>query len=308
MFFIVGSARSGTTLLRMLLNAHPQVAVPPESRFITELYSGDEVGVSEFLRRLESHQRFARWELSIDEVAVQLEGRDRAPFVEAIDAVYRAYAQARGKIYWGDKTPRYVENIPLLSKLWPRARFVHMVRDGRAVALSYADVSFGPTTVARAARLWSTRVRQGMLAGRSLPAGRYHELHYEALVEEPEAEIRILCRFLGFRYDASMFDYVERSRGEVLDRARASNPNVTSPIHLTRSWREQMPLPQVEAFEAVAGDVLSDLGYERACPAPGLGARLSAALGLAGLPVGRLRSSAAARPPDDQPSSSEKRT
>lgn len=291
MFFIVGSARSGTTLVRMLLNAHPQVAVPPESRFITEMYSGDVVDVARFLERLESHNRFSKWELPITAVAAQLQGRERAPFPDVIEAAYRAYAEARSKVCWGDKTPRYVENIPFLSKLWPQARFVHIVRDGRAVALSYADVTFGPTTVAKAARLWGTRVRQGMLAGRSLPQGRYHELRYESLIEEPETEIRALCAFLDIAYDPSMFDYAQRSRGEVLDRARASNPNITSPIHLTRSWRRQMPEAQVEAFEAVAGDVLVDLGYERIFPAPSASARVAAALGRAGLPVGRLKAS-----------------
>ena len=79
MFFIVGSARSGTTLLRTMLNAHPHVAVPPESRFIVELYRDDEVSVDSFLSSLAAHTRFEAWELPIESVRGQLEGRTEVP-------------------------------------------------------------------------------------------------------------------------------------------------------------------------------------------------------------------------------------
>jgi hypothetical protein len=165
-FFIVGSARSGTTFLRLSLNAHPVVAVPPESRFITELNEGtSEVEISRFLQRLARHPRFAAWELSIEAVEAELQGLDRVSYAGAIDATYRAYAKSHGKDRWGDKTPRYVVNIPALAELFPTARFIHLIRDGRDVALSYADVPFGPKNVAKAAELWANRVAKGIRDG-----------------------------------------------------------------------------------------------------------------------------------------------
>lgn len=291
MFFIVGSARSGTTLLRMMLNAHPQVAVPPESRFIVELYDeSDEIVVDDFLRRLEAHARWQAWDVPIEAVAAELEGAERAPYPEALEACYRAFARSRNKALYGDKTPRYVEHIDLLHRLWPQGRFVHLVRDGREVALSYADVPFGPKTVAKAARLWGSRVDRGMAAGRALPEGLYFELRYERLLEDPEGGVRELSRFLGLDFDPAMLEYGERAKSEMLERARRYNPNVIEKIARTRSWSEQMPKAQVEIFEAVAGDTLGALGYERRFPRPGLAARVGAVLGLAGAPVGRLRS------------------
>src|SRR3712207_1470296 len=151
-FFIVGSARSGTTLLRLMLNAHPSVAVPPESRFVVELWTGAErVNVAQLLAKLAAHTRFQAWDLPIEMVEHELEGVTGAPYATAIEAAYQAYARGSGKSRWGDKTPRYVESIPLLAKLWPDSRFVHLVRDGRNVALSYADVPFGPKNVVKAA-------------------------------------------------------------------------------------------------------------------------------------------------------------
>jgi hypothetical protein len=294
-FFIVGSARSGTTLLRLMLNAHPLVAVPPESRFITELWGGSpEVEVEEFTKALAGHTRFTAWELPIEAVEAEIGDRARLPYADAIDAVYRAYAHARGKVRWGDKTPRYVESIPFLADLFPDARFVHLVRDGRNVALSYADVPFGPKTVAKAAELWSRRVLEGIGAGRALGPGRYVELRYEDLVEDIEGRTKELTEFLELPFDEGMLDYTERSRSDVLPRAAKYNPHVTEkPIARTRSWETDMPAGHVAVFEAIAGRVLASLGYEVRNPAPTPAARLQAAMGRVGLPVGRLRRSPA---------------
>ena len=89
-----------------------------------------------------------------------------------------------------------------------------------------------------------------------------------------------------------MLDYTERARGAVLPRAKKYNPHVEErPISKVRSWEESMPPAQAEVFEAVAGDVLSELGYERRHPRPGARARLTAAAGKAGAPVTRLEPS-----------------
>jgi len=288
MFFIVGSARSGTTLLRMMLNAHPEVAVPPESRFVVDLYRSDDVQVDDFLEQLDAHQRWTFWDTPIEDVRAQLAGLTTVPYPEAIEAAYMAYAQNRNKKRYGDKTPRYVEDLPLLARLWPGAKFVHLVRDGREVALSFADVPFGPSTVAKAAALWKERVVRGMEQGRPLGPHRYTELRYERLLANPQAEVEALCSFLDLDFNPAMLDYSERARSEVLDRARLYNPNVTRSITKTRSWDEQMLPSQVEVFEAIAGDTLKELGYERAFPSPSLRARVASLVGRAGLPVGRL--------------------
>jgi hypothetical protein len=292
-FFIVGSARSGTTLVRLLLNAHPEIVVPPESRFVVELWRGTgEVRVDDFLEALARHPQFAAWELSVDAVARELPAARAVAYADAIDAVYRAYARPRGKTCWGDKTPRYIERLPWLAERFPAARFVHVVRDGRNVALSYADVPFGPKTVAGAARLWARRVRAGLDAGRALGPERYLELRYERLVAGDaglEEHARRLCSFLGVAFAPIMLRYGEVAAGEALPKSAQLNPLVTAgPVVETRSWERQMPALHVEVFESLAGDVLSELGYVRRYPHPRKRARAIALLGRR-LPVGRLK-------------------
>ena len=277
-------------MLRLMLNAHPEVAVPPESRFVVDLYTGsDEVETLALLTRLAQHDRFAAWELPIEAVRGELGDTTRAPYADVMRAAYRAYARLQGKSRWGDKTPRYVEHLDLLSRLFGDARFIHLIRDGRNVALSYADVPFGPKTAAAAADVWARRVSAGMRVGRTLEH-RYLEMLYEDLVEDAAGEIKALCEFLELDFDAGMLDYTERARDAVLPRAASYNPNITrKPMSNVRAWETSMPEDQVEVFEAVAGPVLSDLGYPRHFPSPSRAARLKASLGRAGIPVGRLR-------------------
>jgi hypothetical protein len=129
--------------------------------------------------------------------------------------------------------------------------------------------------VATAALWWRWHVLLGRRDGRALPGDRYHELRYEALVEDPEQECRDLCRFLDVEYDDAMVRFHEgRTRDEPgLSPKRAWLP-VTAGL---RQWREEMRPEDVEAFEAAAGDALEELGYDRAVPDPGEAARRQAA-------------------------------
>jgi Sulfotransferase family len=289
-FFIVASARSGTTMLRLILNRHPRIAVPPESRFITELWQGsDQVEVDNFLGRLAAHERFAAWELSIEAVHKELGENSTVSYHDAITAAYRAYARSKGKDLWGDKTPRYVEHIPFLARLFPGSRFIHLVRDGRDVALSYADVSFGPKTVSSSAHLWAKRVSAGIRDGRALGPARYTEIRYEQLVEDADPQLHELCAFLGVSFEPIMLHGPGSNEDDVLSRAAAYNPHVTDkPKSGVREWRRTMRARHVEMFEAVAGGVLSELEYPRQYPSPSLLARTAAYLGGRGVPIGRV--------------------
>ena len=289
-FFVVGSARSGTTLLRVILNAHSEVAVPPESRFVTELYRGSsEVDVDEFLTRLGRHRQFQGWALDVDAIRDELPRSGSVPYAGAIEAAYVAYMKSRAKTRWGDKTPRYVMRIPFLAQLFPTARFVHLVRDGRNVALSYAKVPFGPKTAPRAAALWAERVSIGARDGRKLGTDRYLELRYEDFVAAPEDHVKRLCDFIDVAFEPSMLDYGEVGEQVLFDKAATYNPHVfEKPKPGVRSWESEMPARQVELFEAVAGETLEMFGYPRRYPAAGLTTRVAASLGRIGIPLGRL--------------------
>lgn len=263
---VLGVRRSGTTLLRVMLDRNPSLAVPDESYFVPQLarrHRGivDAAAFTDDLRRLPT---LVEWDLSPDSVAARL--RSGMTTGEAIAAVFEAYAEARGKNRWGDKTPLYMQYLPLLEALFPTALFVHLVRDGRDAALSYLAVPGGimttgwghPRDAAGFACQWATEVRAARALGRRV-GDRYLEVRYETLVAAPAEELRRVCGFAGLAYDEAMLGYV----GETDSARKEHQQRLNEPPRVgVRDWRTEMPGPDREAFEAVAGDLLLDLGYE----------------------------------------------
>jgi hypothetical protein len=272
--FIVGSPRSGTTLLRAMFDSHSDLAIPPESYFIVGLYRRLADGQhpldrEAFLAKLMAHERFGRWGIGPHEVAAAFDRDVPATYADAIRSVYRLYAKVRGKSRYGDKTPRYSIDVPLLAELFPEARFIQIVRDGRDVALSLMDVRLGQGHVREAALLWRARVRAARRAGVVLGPYRYREVRYEDLVDDPESILTRLCSFIDLDFEPSMLRYFERI-GEIPDPALGVRyrPGHHSRLRLPptkglRDWRSQMSRDDLAVFEADAGDLLSELGYER---------------------------------------------
>jgi hypothetical protein len=279
--FFVGCPRSGTTLLGRIGDAHPRLAVIHETRWIPGWYrkrrglSTEGDVTHELLERLPEHPRFAT--LGLDSSSLDgLLRRDRpVHYADFVASLFDLYGQQRDKPLVGDKTPRYVRDLPTLHALWPHAKFVHLIRDGRDVCLSVLDWQKGATNfstweedpVSTTALWWEWNVKLGREAGSLLGPERYYELRYETLVTEPERECRALCAFLGLRYDAAMLRFHEGRMTD--DDARLDTRHPWRPVTAgLRSWRAEMPAEDAVRFEAAAGGLLADLGYERATPPP----------------------------------------
>jgi hypothetical protein len=283
--FVVGRGRSGTTLVRAILDSHPDMAVPDETHLIVRLgrrrqryerASGFDVDT--FMDDLGRRRGFDCFELDEPVVRADLRADPPGSYPDAIRRVFALYAASRGKRRYADKTPIHVLNVPYLADLFPEARFVHVIRDGREVALSYLDVAWGPTSVADAALEWRRAVLSGRRAGSRLGPSRYLEVRYERLVDDTEATVRGLCDFLDLAFDPVMLRYHERA-DEVA--GKMGMPDARQALYrpLTRGlrdWRTQIPVSDVALFEALAGDVLDELGYERVAGRPSARLRLGA--------------------------------
>lgn len=290
--FVVGVPRSGTTLLRAMLDSHPALAVPGESPFLVRL-SGRRYAragrfeTERFLADLLAEDRFRRWGLAPGEVRRALLGPPPEGFADAVRRVYGAYATSRGKPRYADKTPGHVRHVGLLSRLFPEARFVHLIRDGRDVALSLGELGWEPRGLEAAAALWLRMVRAGRRAGRALGPSRYREVRYEELVADPRGELRSLCGFLDLDFDERMLDYPARA-AEVLAPLRSPEAHRSlflPPTRGLRDWRREMTPGNLARFESVAGPLLEELGYARGVRRPPLSAHVSARLRLGGSEV-----------------------
>jgi hypothetical protein len=264
---VLGVRRSGTTLLRVMLDRHPRLAVPDESYFVPQLAHRHRGAVDpdEFVEDLRRLPTVREWD--IDPEAVRRQLHEGMTTGEAIAAVYEQYAADRGKDRWGDKTPMYMQYLLLLERLFPDALYVHLIRDGRDAALSFLSMPRGivtetwahPRTVADFACQWRTEVAAAQGLGSRVGPGRYLEVRYEELVAEPEAGLRRICDFAALSFAADMLGYAE----EVDVSAKPHHQSLKlPPTPGLRDWRTAMTRDDVATFEEVAADLLIELGYE----------------------------------------------
>ncbi|TFH23282.1 MAG: sulfotransferase [Myxococcales bacterium] len=280
--FLVGCPRSGTTLAKRMLDAHPRIAITRETHWITRFFrkhvglTDDGMVTPALLDELLAYKRFPHLHLDEADVRALVTAEKPMRYTTFVSAVFDLYGLREGKPLVGDKTPPYVRYVGMLSEMWPRARFVHIIRDGRDVCLSMlkwrmADRAAGRRStweedpVTTTALWWEWLIRLGREAGEPLGPDRYYEMKYETLVADPPGELATLCKFLELPYDDVMLRYHEGRTSS--DAKLSANAAWLPPTQGLRDWRNQMSPEDLENFEAAAGTMLTELGYEHGAPA-----------------------------------------
>ena len=271
-FFIVGFQRSGTTLLRLMLDNHPDLAVPLDTVGLWARYADDlaryhdlrdEADARQLVTDLLAEERIRLWEtpLTVDGVLAQ---RTTPGFPGIMDAFHRAYAYAHGKHYWGDKDPGNMERIDRLAQWFPGCRIVHIIRDGRDACLSQTRQDFGFDDLFECAACWREQVEWVRRIGGVLGPDRYFEFRYEDLVAEPEPILRRIAAFLGVDWSPAMLEYHRQVKKSVPDSKRHIWPLLDQPPQKDAAgrWKAAFSAGERIAFEKRAGPVLRSLGYE----------------------------------------------
>jgi hypothetical protein len=171
-----------------------------------------------------------------------------------LTAIFSQLADQLSCERWGDKTPEYAYHLPLLLELFPEASFVHVVRDGRDVALSTFDMHFGAKNAYAAARDWMACIDAVDTFRRAFPQARVLEIRYEDLLSDPQAVFGGLSRFLQIVDGEAL---AARVGSAVAPQLRAGNTN---------KWRARLSTSEQRRFEAVAGSALTRYGYDRIAP------------------------------------------
>lgn len=271
--FVVGHGRSGTSLTVKLLRKYFHVGFGTESQFFVRYFDRlrhyDHLRTRRDLRRLVQdlarERCFERWNrrfgfrLDPDRVMREL---SEPSYPGVIDAIFRQLAAHHGVERWGDKTPAYARHLPVLRLLFPRAQFVHIVRDGRDVALSTFRMPWGAKNAYAAAVDWVESLELVREFSSGLPADQWHEFQYETLLKDPGRVAAGLIDFLGIDdADGMLLRFVASRMGDDLWDANCGK------------WRTGMPPRQVGMFESVARGWLERFGYDvgaerRAAPGP----------------------------------------
>lgn len=280
---VVGAPRSGTTLLRLMLDAHRELAIPPETGFLSLEFDDAPDLRGDFFEKVTGFPRGApNWsDFQIPKAQFWDELLRITPFniADGLRSFYRLYASRFGKCRWGDKTPGHSFGMRTIEARLPEARFIHLIRDGRDVALSWRPLWFSPgKEMCELAKAWAEWVQVTRNLGRVCQY--YLEVRFEELVRDPEPVLQTICRFLELDYHECMVRFFEGSAARLAEHgARLSSAGQTiisreqrlqqqaltmHPVEGRRAlhWKHAMSRDEQEEFARAAGSTLSDLGYE----------------------------------------------
>ncbi len=269
--FVVGTPRSGTTLLASMLGAHPRIDCGPETLFLTRLEAADAPAL---LDPADWPKRATDFVMSLhlqDASVAELYGRDRAavraclatrrPSIAAmLESLTAARAAVHGKPRWAEKTPRHLLSLPAIRAAWPDAQIVRVVRDPRDVALSASRVPFADQSVVVNLCLCARqdRIARGFFAADS----NSHALRFEDLLADPQPVLERLCSFLGESYDPQMVTRPDAANGLAAShewwKRKAADPLDPS---RAGAWKADMGEAQQRVASLVCREQLEAFGY-----------------------------------------------
>jgi hypothetical protein len=268
--FVVGCPRSGTTLLSLMIHAHPRIAMPPESRFLIKTWRkraqfGD-------LSTRRERRRLARAcvrpgsrirDLGLDPKETKRKILTAPPTIgSAFGTVFAEFARQHGKERWGDKRPAYHQEVDVLLRLFPDAQIVHLLRDGRANVASLKKMPWWPYDSVGSMAAWSQAEFCARRDQRRLSSDTFHVVRYESLVAEPEKALRGLCDFLDEEFSDAMLEPSEVAH--LVPEHKSWHVNTRSGVTAAQveSWRTGLEPWELGLMETVLRRQLTRNGYE----------------------------------------------
>lgn len=263
--FVGGCDRSGTTLLASMVGGHSDVNCLPEAQFIAR-YAGAQRDISSVAADVLEHRRFGLWQMPVSQEDREdiLASQDYATLIHKIASLYGRHHNRPEQRIWLDHAPNCIMSVEALLRVFPDAKFIHLVRDGRAVAASWLGMDWGPRHITTVADTWALRLAAGMAAEAKYPESVIR-LKYENVVTAPEQEMERLSDFLGISFEEDML----LARGLVLPSRSASthkllkeNGKTGVSISALDKWKTTLTQRQIELFEHRTGDLLGLVGYD----------------------------------------------
>ncbi len=247
--FVVGCQRSGTTLMRLLLDSHSRISCGAETLFLSDM---ERIVTSDW-------SRMARFGFS------QQYWLDR--IADFFGGMQREYAANRGKQRWADKSPEYAMHIDFIGRVFPDAQFIHVIRDGRDVAVSHRK-RFGYWACVKSAVKWPRYIAAARASASKLEPGRYYEVRYHELVGDLEQTMKRVFAFLGeewepqiLEYDKQPHDVADRYLNQVTSRRAAAKKPAAVYNSRVGSYRQELDPMVRTLFWLTSRSTLKELGY-----------------------------------------------
>lgn len=277
-FFIIGRPRTGTTLLRTLFDAHPNVIIPWECQYIVNLFpkyhkkeQWNRDQLLEFYDDVIHQWQFKLWTIDNDRLHDDLLSHEGnisfADLCKVVHTNFQSFYEKKELKIIGDKNPGYTIYIDKLKKLYPEAKFIHITRDYRANFYSIKKVDFELPVISVVVYKWRYFVKQVLKAKRKYPDSVYI-MKYEDLVRYPEIHFRNVCRFLNIEYIPEVFEFYKKKeevQSILSERAKRNHQSLLNPISTDRidTWQTKMTGKQIKLADHVAGRYAKKSGYQR---------------------------------------------
>jgi hypothetical protein len=271
-----------------MMDAHPDLAIPPETGFLalsSSWLKSPEISPENFIDIISGFPADApTWpDFGIDKEAfLQILGQKKDfDIATGIRSFYRTYANRFNKPRYGDKTPTYCFHITSIHELLPETRFIHLIRDGRDVALSWRKTWFAPDqSISVLAQAWKRHI-ESVREQSQLNSVPVLEICYESLISEPRLTLQKICDYIELPYSNQMLDYHKRAALRLVEHGprfdckgsllvsqdqRFNQQRLTLiPPSVSRigRWRREMSASELQEFEENAGDLLNELSYPR---------------------------------------------
>ncbi len=268
--FIIGAQRSGTTLLRLLLNSGPDVSIPEEGTFLMPLLRTcrnrnvvlSRKKIRKFMDYLDRNSQFQLWGINTARVREQLHDCLEVDVQQIISLLYEEYARQECKVGWGDKTPSFFRMIPILTNLFPNAKFVHIIRDGRDLYLSWKKMDATKRNPSVTALEWIYKVKRAKNDMQRYAPTNFIEVRYEDLVCNPKVILKTICGFCNLKYKDSMFEYWKKS-DKYIGKHHSDLIFTGVSKESIGKWKQvdEKEIKRIRYFEIIAGDLLRKYDY-----------------------------------------------
>jgi hypothetical protein len=287
--FIVGANRSGTTLLRLMLNAHSRLAVPEELRYFRSDYAGTSIDtwrspnlssaayetiVRDFVTEATTLHPELNGPTLLDRILNGGAHDLRRPYQVVLDA----WATLHGKVRWGEKTPGNLFYVDVLCEMFPNAYFLYVVRDPRAGVASMLKTDFFPNDVVFNAmsRRKHFEVGERLLREHVAP-DHWMSIRYEDLTAAPEATLHRVCALIGEQYEPAMLRFHRTAEAYMTEKAATSfNASAKRPVTTAKinAWHGELSEQDAALIEAICAKEMGAYGYAPVAPKMSFGARL----------------------------------
>lgn len=272
-FFIIGTERSGSNLLRVIFDAHPDVVVPHPPHLLRYLsaiepHYGSLSADADRSRMLDDllslvHRHIHPWDWVPDHQTLLDDTRGDPTVTGAFLALYDRYAAHHGASWWGCKSTFVVDHVDAVRARRPDAKFIWLARDVRDVAVSSKKSVFNPFHPLLTAELWARQQKVAHDLWRQLGPSVVYRLHYEDLIASPELMVARMCDFLGLTLHGGMLAFHERKRAATTASYSQSWENANKPVMRSNSgkWRTGLTSDELAQVEGAARETMELLGY-----------------------------------------------